>query len=111
MDCGVGLVKAGEAAAVANDIDELARDPLAPRLRLVRGPFELAVVGAGGDEDRELADPPGKTALEAQVMVHRARAAGEFGAVELDAAGAAQPAQIAAARRGDAVIGLLRLGA
>jgi hypothetical protein len=104
-DSRVGLVEAGEVAAMADDIDQLGRDSLAPRLFLVGGPFELAVELARRHKDGELAHPPAEPRLEPQIAVERAGVTRQFRAMELDAAGAAQPAQVVGGRRGDAVIG------
>src|SRR5262249_59781007 len=47
-DCRIGLVEAGGRLAMLDDVDDARIDALLERLRLVRGPFELAVHLARG---------------------------------------------------------------
>ena len=93
-----------ERAAVPDRLDHLRRNALAQRLLFVRRPFELAVQFARGREDRQLAQAATEPGLVAQVLVHRTRPPRQLLAVQLDAAGTAQPPDRAAVRVGEAVV-------
>ena len=93
-----GRIELGGIPATPDHVNNLGRQALAQRLRLMGGPFNLAVELAGGGQNSEFAKATAEVGFAPQIVIERASVERQLWAMEVDAAGPAQAADRTAFR-------------